>query len=50
MDSVKGSAFEELITGDPEGEAIFQGAIEANATDLTIILTSSKKWHWVAVF
>jgi len=34
LDGVEGGAFEELIACDPEGEAVIEGAIEAEAADL----------------
>ena len=38
LDGVEGGAFEELVADDPEGEAIVEGAIHAEAADGAVVL------------
>jgi len=49
LDGVEGGAFEELVAADPEGEAVFHGAVAAKATSEAIVLSSTVERHRVAV-
>ena len=44
MDGVEGGAFEELIAGDPEAEAVVEGAVGAEAADLAIVFFGGVEW------
>ena len=49
LDGVEGGAFEELVAADPQGEAIFHGAVAAKAAGEAIVLSSAVERHRVAV-
>ena len=49
LDSVQRGAFQELVSGNPEGKAILERAIAPNAPNLAVVLAGGEKWHWIAV-
>jgi len=49
LDGVESGAFEELVAADPEGEAVFHGAVAAEAAGEAIVLSSTVERHRVAV-
>src|SRR5437867_3718918 len=50
LDGVEGGAFEELIAGNPKGQAVVQRAVAAEAADGAIILAGHEQRLRILVF